>query len=145
MSYGVGCRCGLNPTLLWLWHRLVATAPIRPIAWEPPYAKGVALEKTKDKKNKQKTYFRVFCITWKVIHDKLITEKRKPSSHCCSAVTNPTSILEDTGSIPGLAQWVKDLAWLWRRLAAAAPIQSLGWELPHAACAALKSKKNLFS
>ena len=54
MSYGVGCRCGSNPTLLWLWHRLVATAPIRPIAWEPPSAKGVALEKTKDKKKQTK-------------------------------------------------------------------------------------------
>ena len=28
-------------------------------------------------------------------------------------VTNPTSIREDTGSTPGLNQWVKDPAVLW--------------------------------
>ena len=28
-----------------LWHRLVATALIQPVAWEPPYAVGSALKK----------------------------------------------------------------------------------------------------
>ena len=31
-----------DPALLWLWCRLAATAPIRPLAWGPPYAMGVA-------------------------------------------------------------------------------------------------------
>ena len=48
-------QCVKDPALLWLWHRPAATAPIGPLAWEPPYAMGVALEKdkkTKKKKNK---------------------------------------------------------------------------------------------
>ena len=49
MSCGVGRRCGSNPALLWLWHRLTATAPIRPVAWEPPYAVGAAQEMEKKK------------------------------------------------------------------------------------------------
>ena len=53
MSSGVGCRRVSDPLLLWLWCRLVATAPIRSLAWEPPYAEGAALEKTKRQINKQ--------------------------------------------------------------------------------------------
>ena len=45
MSCGAGRRRGLDPELLWLWCRLAATAPIGPLAWEPPYAMGAALEK----------------------------------------------------------------------------------------------------
>ena len=45
LSYGVGHRYGSDPMLLWLWHRLEAVAPIRPLAWEPPYAVGEALKR----------------------------------------------------------------------------------------------------
>ena len=34
-----------DPALLWLWCRLAATAPIGPLAWEPPYAVDTALKK----------------------------------------------------------------------------------------------------
>ena len=32
-----------------LWCRSATTAPIRPLAWEPPYTVGAALEMEKDK------------------------------------------------------------------------------------------------
>ena len=55
VSCGVGCRLSSDPVLLWLWYRLAAVAPIGPLAWEPPYAVGVALKsKTKQKKKKKK-------------------------------------------------------------------------------------------
>ena len=54
MSYGVGHRWGSYPTLLWLWQRPAATALIQPLAWEPPYGVGAAL-------NRQKTKKRVLC------------------------------------------------------------------------------------
>ena len=39
--------------LLWLWPRPAATALIGPLAWELPYAVGVALNKKKKKKKKR--------------------------------------------------------------------------------------------
>ena len=56
---------------------------------------------------------------------------------------NPPRNYKVAGSIPGLTQWVKDLAstWLRRRPAATAPIRPLAWEFPYATSAALKGQK----
>ena len=76
MSCGVGCRCGLDPALLWLQRKPAATAQIRPLTWEPPYAMGAALEMSKRPKKKlQMNLFK----KQKQVHilRKQIYEKRK--------------------------------------------------------------------
>ena len=40
---------GLDPSLPWLWCRPAATAVIKPLPWELPYAMGVALKRQKEK------------------------------------------------------------------------------------------------
>ena len=141
MNCGVCHRWGLDPALLWLWHWPEATALIRPLALELPYAMGVAIKK------KKKANFLKFGVP-AVAHRKW----------------NWPSIHEDTGSIPGLAQWVGDpalpgavvyvtnvvhvtngmdlmLLWLWCRPATADPIWPLAWEPPYAVGAAVKRPK----
>ena len=55
MSCGVGHRHSSDVALLWLWCRPAAIAPLQPLAWDPPYAAGVALKKTKNKQTKNPT------------------------------------------------------------------------------------------
>ena len=92
MSCGVGCRHGSDPALLWLWCRPTATALIRPLAWEPPYAVGAAKEIAKRQK-KQKT-----------------KNKKTGVPVVAQWLTNPTRNHEVAGSVPALAQWVNDPA-----------------------------------
>ena len=54
MSCGVSRWYGSDPKLQWLWHRPVAAAPIRLLAWEPPYAMDAALQRQKILKIKNK-------------------------------------------------------------------------------------------
>jgi len=51
VSSGVGLRCGSDPVLLWLWHRLPLS--FDPLAWDLPYATGEAL-KSEKKREKRK-------------------------------------------------------------------------------------------
>ena len=62
-------------------------------------------------------------------------------------LANLTSVLENMGLTPGLAQWVKDPAFavscpeLWGRAAATAAVRPIAWELPYAVGAALKKRQ----
>ena len=51
MSCGVGQRGSSDLELLWLWP--LATAPFWPLAWELPYAVGLALKRQKTKKKER--------------------------------------------------------------------------------------------
>ena len=97
MNSGVGLKLVLDPALLWLWCRPAAAAPIQPLAWEPPYAMGMALKRQKKKKKILKKR--------KHTHAKWL----KRNSRCGAVETNLTRNHEILGLIPGLAQWGKDL------------------------------------
>ena len=40
--------------MLWLWCRLAAVVPIRPLAWDLPYVAGAALRRRKKKREREK-------------------------------------------------------------------------------------------
>ena len=85
MRCGVGCirSSDLAFLWLWLWCRPLATALIRPLAWEPPHASGMALEKTKkkDKKKKKKEKRMYTCMSeWvTLLYGRQLTECCKPA------------------------------------------------------------------
>ena len=116
MSCAIGQRYGSDLALLWLWCRSAATAPNRPLAWESPYAAGVALKKTKKKKTEkaQKTK-NTYTLKLRNVICQIYSIKKTMQFQVPVVaywVKNLTSIREDAGPILSLAQWVKDLALL---------------------------------
>ena len=102
MSCGVGHRRGLDLTLLWFWCRLAATAPIQPLAWEPPYTAGAALKRQKKRKERKSSGclwcsvpFLPKCTLWDIPW----WCSRLRIWHCHSCGTGCSS---GVGSIPGL-------------------------------------------
>ena len=83
MSCSIGPRHGLD-MVLWLWHRLEAVDPIRPLAWEPPCAAGGALKGKKKKKRER--------------------EKKKGALAVAQQVKNPTAVTQ-----VAVEAWVRSL------------------------------------
>ena len=83
MSCDVGHRRGSDLALLWLWCGPVARAPIRPLAWEPPYAVGVALKRQKKKliKNFKKRIREEFCTSHFIIILNILFEEGNKSGY----------------------------------------------------------------
>ena len=92
MSCGVGRSSGSDPALLWLWCRLAAIAPIWPLAWEPPYAVGVALiSQKKKKKNKEKANPKV-AFLWRTIGPGLFSPMLSPARSLCNQHCRLTAV-----------------------------------------------------
>ena len=88
MGCGVGRRRGSDPTLLWLWGRPAATAPIGPLAWGPPCATGMALKRKKKKKRSTATdifskqiHYIIICVSVLTHH---VIQSRGRSDNCCN-------------------------------------------------------------
>ena len=98
MSCGVGQRLGLDLALLWLWCRPVATAPIRPLAWEPPYASGNSPRKGKKKKKKKRQKKKK-----KKKKKKRQKKKKKKKEHKCILISEGSQSEKDSyGLIPAM-------------------------------------------
>ena len=101
MSCAVGGRRSSDPSLPWLWCRLVATTLIGPLAWEPPYAEGVALkEQRQNRKQNPEELFpepRSFHCAGQLPRV-ISSDPHKPHGYCCyPGATSEEAGLDERG------------------------------------------------
>ena len=128
MSCGVGPRCGSDPSLLWLWCRPAAAAPIGPLVWKLPYAMGAAL-KSKTKTNKTGV--------------PIMAQRKRIRLGTMRLQVQSLALLSIAVSCGVGCRRGSDLAllWLWLWLAATSHIILLGWEPPCNVGTAVKRQK----
>ena len=66
--------------LLGLWCRRAAAAQNHPLAWEPPYAVGMALQRKKKKDIEEKKFKAATTATAKALGQDML--KQAPGRHC---------------------------------------------------------------
>ena len=105
MSCGVGCRCGSDPMLLWLWCRPAAVALIRPPAWEPPCAAGADLKRQTDRR--KETNLR----TKDILYLRGDKNRLGWSSHCSASNGVAVEVLVLSPACSGLKDLVSPQLW----------------------------------
>ena len=83
----VGHRSGSDPVLLWLWCRSATAARIGLLAWELPYASGVALKRQKRRKKeieKEKENVTVSSRDYSRAQNRKLQEEPRPQRSLCA-------------------------------------------------------------
>ena len=137
MSCRVGRRFDLDLVLLWLWCRPVATAPIWPLTWEPPYAAGATLKRKKEKKKNTKKQLLELSLWLSGLWTQLVSMRMWVWSLALRGGLRIQRCYK---------LWCRSQLGLGSCIAvAAAPIWLLAWELPYASSVALKKPKKHLS